>query len=89
MKRILSLLLTAALAAALLACPAAAAGSAPWVQVNGQSVSLQGLPEQYHAVQITFELNQAADSSSFRFDASLSGENIHTTYTVNGDSLTL
>lgn len=89
MKRILSLLLAAALAAALLVCPAAAADPSPWAQVSGQSVSLQGLPEQYHAIQVTLKLNQAADADPFRFDASLSSEKIHTTYTVNGDSLTL
>lgn len=89
MKRTLSLLLAAALAAALLVCPAAAASPSPWAQVSGQSVSLQGLPEQYHAIQVTLKLNQAADADSFRFDTSLSSEKIHTTYTVNGDSLTL
>ena len=35
MKRILSLLLTAALAATVLLSPAAAASAQPWVQVDG------------------------------------------------------
>lgn len=89
MKRIFSLLLAGILTAVLLVSPAAAADSAPWAQINGQSVSLQGLPGQYHAVQVTLTLNQSADSNSFRFDTSLSSEKTHTTYTVDGNSLTL
>lgn len=88
MKRILSALLSLALAAALLACPAAAASSAPWLQMNGRSVSLQGLSGRYTAVQITLNLNQEA-AGSFQFAPSLSTAGAHTTYTVSGNSLTL
>lgn len=88
MKRILSLLLAAALTAALLVCPAAAA-SAPWVQVSGQSVTLQNLSESWNGVQITLKLNKQAEPNSFTFDASLSNSQTHTVCSVGGDSLTL
>lgn len=88
MKRTFSLLL-AVILAVLLVCPAAAGAPLPWVQLNGQSVSLQGLPEQYHAVQVTLKLNQEPEPGAFRFDPSLSNGKTHTKYTVNGDSLTL
>ena len=87
MKRILSKLLAVGLAAALLVCPAAAAG-APWLQLNGQSVSIQGLSEPYTALQITLNLNQEA-AGSFQFAPALSSGDIHTAYTVNGNSVTL
>ena len=87
MKRILSKLLAVALAAALLVCPAAAA-AAPWLQLNGQSVSIQGLSEPYTALQITLNLNQEA-AGSFQFAPALSSGDIHTAYTVNGNSVTL
>ena len=87
MKRILSKLLAVALAAALLVCPAAAA-AAPWLQLNGQSVSIQGLAEPYTALQITLNLNQEA-AGSFQFAPALSSGDIHTAYTVNGNSVTL
>lgn len=87
MKRILSKLLAVALAAALLVCPAAAA-TAPWLQLNGQSVSIQGLSEPYTALQITLNLNQEA-AGSFQFAPALSSGDIHTAYTVNGNSVTL
>lgn len=62
MKRILSLLLTAALAAALLVSPAAAAESAPWIEANGVgtsslTVSIRGLSGSYDSVQITLTLD--------------------------------
>ena len=87
MKRILSKLLAVALAAALLVCPAAAAAP-PWLQLNGQSVSIQGLSEPYTALQITLNLNQEA-AGSFQFAPALSSGDIHTAYTVNGNSVTL
>ena len=87
MKRILSKLLAVALAAALLVCPAAAA-AAPWLQLNGQSVSIQGLSEPYTALQITLNLNQEA-AGRFQFAPALSSGDIHTAYTVNGNSVTL
>ena len=87
MKRILSKLLAVELAAALLVCPAAAA-AAPWLQLNGQSVSIQGLSEPYTALQITLNLNQEA-AWSFQFAPALSSGDIHTAYTVNGNSVTL
>lgn len=87
MKRTLSLLLAAALCA-LLACPAAAASAQPWLQVSGQSVSLQGLPGQCNGVQITLKLNREA-AGSFQFAQALSAAGTHATYTVSGDSLTL
>ena len=87
MKRILSKLLAVALAAALLVCPAAAA-AAPWLQLNGQSVSIQDLSEPYTALQITLNLNQEA-AGSFQFAPALSSGDIHTAYTVNGNSVTL
>lgn len=86
MKRILSMFLAVALAAALLVCPAAAA--APWLQLNGQSVSIQGLSEPYTALQVTLNLNQEA-AGSFQFAPALSSGDIHTAYTVNGNSVTL
>ena len=89
MKRTLSLLLALTLAAALLVCPAsAAAPGSPWLQLDGQSVSLQGLAGRYTAVQITLNLNREA-AGSFEFASTLSTENTHTTYTVSGNSLTL
>lgn len=88
MKRILSALLSLALTAALLACPAAAASSAPWLQMNGQSVSLQGLSGRYTAVQVTLNLNREA-AGNFQFAPSLSSTDTHTTYTISGNSLTL
>lgn len=89
MKRTLSLLLALTLAAALLVCPAAAASSgSPWLQMDGQSVSLQGLTGRYTAVQITLNLNQEA-AGSFTFAPTLSTGDTHTTYTVSGNSLTL
>ena len=75
------------LAAALLVCPAAAA-AAPWLQLNGQSVSIQGLSEPYTALQVTLNLNQEA-AGSFQFAPALSSGDIHTAYTVNGNSVTL
>lgn len=87
MKRILSMFLAVALAAALLVCPAAAA-AAPWLQLNGQSVSIQGLSEPYTALQVTLNLNQEA-AGSFQFAPALSSGDIHTAYTVNGNSVTL
>lgn len=89
MKRILSLLLAAALTAALLACPAAAAATAPWVLADGQSISLQGLSGYWSGVQLTLKLNQTAAPGDFAFDPALSGGESHATCTVSGDSLTL
>lgn len=87
-RRAISLLLAAALSAALLVCPAAAA-SAPWVQVNGQSVTLQNLSGSWNGVQITLRLNKQADAGSFAFDPSLSSIQTHTACTADGNSLTL
>lgn len=91
MKRILSLLLAAALAAALLAGPAAAAdaASAPWAQVDGRTVSLQGISRQYNAVQLTLKLDQEAGPGAFQLSAALSGSGVHAACTAQGDTLTL
>lgn len=92
MKRILSLFLAAALAAALLISPAAAANQTPWVQVDGvgsgtQTISVRGLSGGYDSIQITLNTDKAP--TGFTFDSTLSGEDTHATYTVNGSSLTL
>lgn len=89
MKRILSFFLVTALAAALLVCPAAAAGSAPGVQVNAGSVTVQGLSEQWNGLQLTLKLNKAPSEGSFTFDPALSGEHIYTVCKADGNSLTL
>lgn len=92
MKRTLSLLLSIALATTLLVCPAAAAAatsaSAPWAQVSGQSIALQGLPGHYNGIQLTLTLNKPADSG-FQFAPSLSGADSHTFCTASGNTLTL
>lgn len=92
MKRTLSFLLAAVMAAAALVCPAAAVSSAPWAQVSGggsasQSVTLQGLSEQYNGVQLTLTLNSAP--SGVAFVRSGSDEQTHFTYTLEGNQLTL
>ena len=92
MKRILSLFLAIALAAALLVSPAAAASSAPWLQTDGfgtaaQTISVRGLSGSFDSVQITLTLDKAP--TGFTFDPALSGEDVHTAYTINGNSITL
>lgn len=92
MKRILSLLLAAALAGALLTGPAWAADPAPWVEVNGagtveQTISLRGLSGSYDSLQITLTLDKVP--TAFVFDAAFSGGEAHTAYTVSGNSVTL
>lgn len=91
MKRILSLLLAAALTAVLLVSPAAAS-PAPWVQIDGrgtasQTVRLRGLSGGHNAVQLT--LNLSRSPVQFNFDPSFSGADSHATYTQNGNVLTL
>ena len=92
MKRILSLLLTAALAAALLLSPAAAAPVQPWVQVDGkgtdsQTIRVHGLSGSFDAVQVTLTLDKAP--GIFTFAEALSGTDTHTAITRDGSSLTL
>ena len=93
MKRILSLLLTAALAVTLFATPAFAASAAqPWLQVDGvgtasQTIRVRGLSGSFDAVQVTLNLDKAP--GAFTFDQSLSGEDTHTTTSQSGNSLTL
>ena len=92
MKRILSLLLAAALTTALLTSPAAAASTAPWLEVDGigtanQTISLRGLSGSYDSLQITLTLDKAP--TGFAFDASLSDDATHATYSVSGSSVTL
>ena len=92
MKRILSLLLAAALAMALAPSPAWAAASAPWVQVDGQgtasqTVSVRGLSGSYDTVQLTLTLDKAP--GGFTFDQELVNGDTHTAYSVSGNSLTL
>lgn len=69
MRRALALLLAVGLAAALLACPAAAA-SAPWVEIGGkgtdtQTVSLRGLEGQYTSAQLTLDLDSIPGGFQF------------------------
>lgn len=91
MKRILSLLLAAALAAGLLVCQAAAA-SAPWVRIDGrgtnsQTVTVQGLSGSYNGVQLTLNLNKAP--GSFQFEQALSGGGSYATSSSDGNAITL
>lgn len=91
MKRALSLLLAAALAAALLIGPASAA-SPLWVQVDGQgtagqTITLRGLSGSFDSVQITLTLDRAP--TGFQFAPALSGGETHTALTVSGNSITL
>lgn len=92
MKRILSLFLAMAMAAALLAHPAAAASS-PWVQISGQGtgsqqISLQGLSQRYTDVQLTLNLNSTPGGIDF-VDAGIDGTQAYTTYRLDGNSLTI
>ena len=92
MKRILSLLLAAALAAALLTSPAAAADAGPWLETDGigtavQTISLRGLSGSFDSLQITLTLDKAP--TGFTFDASLSDNDTHAAYSVSGSSITL
>lgn len=92
MKRIFSLLLAAALTAVLLVCPAAAADTAPWVQIDNrgtasQTVSVRGLSGNYNGIQLTLELDRAP--VEFFFDESVSGEGGHATYSRDGNSITI
>ena len=92
MRRILSLLLAAALAVALLTGPAAAADTGPWLEVDGigtdtQTISLRGLSGSFDSLQITLALDKAP--TGFTFDASLSDSDTHATYSVSGSSITL
>lgn len=92
MKRILSLLLAAALAAALLSSPAAAVDAGPWLETDGigtavQTISLRGLSGSFDSLQITLTLDKTP--AGFTFDASLSNNDTHATYSVSGSSITL
>ena len=92
MKRILSLFLAMAMAAALLVHPAAAASS-PWVQISGQGtgsqqISLQGLSQRYTDVQLTLNLNSTPGGIDF-VDAGIDGTQAYTTYRLDGNSLTI
>lgn len=91
-RRALSLVLAAAMAAVLLAVPAAAA-SAPWMQIEGkgtgnQTLSLQGLEGQYTGVQVTLNLDRAASGVSFTGAVADDGQS-YATARDNGNSLTL
>lgn len=91
-KRILSLILSIVLTAALLDLPAGAA-TAPWVQIEGkgtdsQTVSLQGLGGRYTGVQITLNLDRAASGVSFTGSVANDGQS-YTTSRQEGNSLTL
>lgn len=92
MKRIISLLLTAALAVTLLLSPAAAASVQPWVQVDGkgtgsQTIRIHGLSGSFDAVQVTLNLDRAP--GTFTFAEALSDADTHTAITQEGNSLTL
>lgn len=98
MKRILSLLLTAALAAALFTTPAFAASAAqPWLQVDGvgtasQTITIRGLSGSFDAVQVTLTLNKDVDTVQFEFGQFVTG--MDSTHSVSipeqdGNSLTL
>lgn len=93
MKRILSLLLTAALAIALFTTPAAAAANPqPWVQVDGlgtanQTITIRGLSGGFDSVQLTLNLDKAP--GTFTFDQALSDSGTHTAVSREGNSLTL
>ena len=92
MKRFLSMLLAAALAAAVLVWPASAADPAPWVQVDGlgtaaQTISLRGLTGSYDSIQITLTLDKAP--TGFVFDPTLSNADTHTASSISGSSITL
>ena len=91
MKRFLSLLLAAALTAALLVSPAFAAAP-PWVQVDGQgtasqTITLRGLSGTFDSAQITLTLDRAP--TGFQFAQALSDVDAHTALTVSGNSITL
>ena len=86
MKRFLSMLLAAALAAAVLVWPASAADPAPWVQVDGlgtaaQPISLRGLTGSYDSIQITLTLDKAP--TGFVFDPTLSNADTHTASSIS------
>lgn len=89
MKRILSFFLVTVLAAALLVCPAAAAGSAPGVRVDAGAVTVQGLSGQWNGLQLTLKLNKAPSEGSFTFDPALSEDHIYTVCKADGNDLTL
>lgn len=90
MKRTLSLFLALVLAAALLVCPAAAAeAAAPWVEVNSGTVTVRGLSEAWNGIQLTLQLDKAAETGIFTFDAALSNGQIYSVSKAEGDSLTL
>lgn len=91
MRRTLSFLLAAAMAAALLVCPAAAASS-PWARIDGagsstQTVSLQGLSGQHTAVQITLNLDHAP--GGLHFQSAFSDSRSYAAARLEGDSLTV
>lgn len=93
MKRILILLLTGIMAAAMLTSPVCAATAAkPWAEVDGigtasQTISLRGVSGSCNGVQLTLKLDRAP--GRFQFDTSLSGTDAHAFYTQDGNSLTL
>lgn len=92
MKRMISLLLTAALVLTVLLSPAAAASAQPWVQVDGQGTASQairvcGLSGSFDAVQVTLNLDKTP--GSFTFAQALCDEATHTAVTREGNSLTL
>lgn len=92
MKRILSLLLTAALAVTVLLSPGLAASVQPWIQVDGkgtasQTIRVHGLSGSFDAVQVTLNLDKAP--GIFTFAEALSDADTHTAITQEGNSLTL
>lgn len=92
MKRILSLLLTAVLAVSLLTSPAAAADAGPWLETDGigtaaQTISLRGLSGNFDSLQITLSTDKAP--TEFTFDGSLCDDEAHTSYHIDGNSITL
>ena len=93
--RIISLLLTLALTAALLVTPAAAAGAAPRLTVssqeaqNSQTVGFTGLPADCQSIQVTLHLSDETATYLFTPDTALGRPGIHTTAKQDGGAVTI
>ena len=93
--RIISLLLTLALTAALLVTPAAAAGAAPRLTVssqeaqNSQTVGFTRLPADCQSLQVTLHLSDETATYLFTPDTALGRPGIHTTAKQDGGAVTI